>query len=460
VDRVLLTNRSRPRPPRPAQIGAAAALVALAVLAASVVGPSSVGAQVPPPTTTTTTVVVPPPVLTTKVMRRAQVTAADLAGWYRSTGRTSKATVSMDELAGYYIQEGADEGVAGDIAFAQSIVETGYFFDRAGRVPPSANNFSGLGATDGTSAYEVFPDARTGVRAQIQHLRAYGDPSVTVANLAHPLVDTRFAKVNPKGKAPYWEQFGSGIWATDPLYAGKVLGVYGQIVSWARLKGPGRFAPHGTADAFVAQSFRNVLFREASFGERNLWATALRNGAFTPEFFVAELIRGEGAVTAQPVVRMYLSAFGRTTDPGGLAYWARQRKAGADLHRLAELLINSSEFRRRYGTPTDAAYVELLYQNVLGRAADGPGLAFWVGRLQSNRIDRPELLVQFSESTEHQRAEAAIVEVTIVHEGMLLLQVDADALAGWERDRALGLRLETLVFRTLLDPRYAARFTG
>ena len=158
------------------------------------------------------------------------------------------------------------------------------------------------------------------------------------ASLAHPLVDTRFAKVNPKGKAPYWEQFGGGIWATDPIYAGKVLGIHAQIVDWARRYGPGRFAPLGTADAFAAQAFRDVLFREASPPERTVWATALRDGAFTPEFFVAELIRGEGAVTAQPVIRMYLSALGRTTDPGGLAYWTRLRKSGTDLHRLAELL--------------------------------------------------------------------------------------------------------------------------
>src|SRR4051812_20291360 len=69
------------------------------------------------------------------VMAATKLSAADLAGWYRSTGKTNKATVSIDSLAGDFVQEGTDEGVAGDIAFAQSIVETGYF-NFFTRVPP------------------------------------------------------------------------------------------------------------------------------------------------------------------------------------------------------------------------------------------------------------------------------------------------------------------------------------
>ena len=53
----------------------------------------------------------------TPVMGRSVVSAADLAGWYRSTGKTSRATVGIDELATYYVDEGAAEGVAGGVAF-------------------------------------------------------------------------------------------------------------------------------------------------------------------------------------------------------------------------------------------------------------------------------------------------------------------------------------------------------
>src|SRR4051794_14141418 len=132
---------------------------------------------------------------TTPVMAHHKVTASDLAAWFRSKGKSSKATVSIDVLAGYYINEGADEGVGGDLAFAQSIVETGYFTFST-RAPASFNNFSGLGAVDGGISAASFGTAQLGVRAQIQHLRAYADPTVTIAKLAHPVVDPRFSLVS------------------------------------------------------------------------------------------------------------------------------------------------------------------------------------------------------------------------------------------------------------------------
>ena len=72
----------------------------------------------------------------------------------------------------------------------------------------------------------TFPDARTGVRAQIQHLRAYADPGAyacTVPPLHNPCVDPRFDLVIPKGKAPTWNAMGNGNWATSPTYPSSIL---------------------------------------------------------------------------------------------------------------------------------------------------------------------------------------------------------------------------------------------
>ena len=92
----------------------------------------------------------------------------------------------------------------------QAIVETGWF-RFGGSVPAWKNNFAGIGATDTNPAPAAFPDARTGVRAQIQHLRAYADPGATTCSvppLHRPCVDPRFALVVPKGKAPDLEPDG------------------------------------------------------------------------------------------------------------------------------------------------------------------------------------------------------------------------------------------------------------
>lgn len=393
----------------------------------------------------------------TPVMGRSVVSASDLAGWYRSTGKTNRATVGIDELAALFVSEGADEGVAGDIAFAQAIVETGYF-KFSDRVTPELNNFSGLGAVDGGTSAEMFPDARTGVRAQIQHLRAYADPTVTEAKLAHPLVDTRFHLVKVKGKASTWDQFGGGVWASDPDYAGKVLGIRQQILRWARRYGTARFAPFAGPEPLVHQGFVDVLHRQPSGGELNLWATALRAGSVTPELMMAELFKGEGAGTVQPVTRLYLATLGRAPDRGGLGFWANRRRAGVPLNALAAQIMASREFASRFGAPEEAGFVDLLYRNVLGRGADAAGRVYWVEALTTRRMSRGDVVIWFSESPENRARTASTVEATVLHLALLVRQPEATERTEWATERSRGTELDQLVLALLTADGYFARF--
>lgn len=140
-------------------------------------------------------------------------------------------STSIEELAGHFVWEGNVENVRGDIAFAQSIWETGWF-RYGGQVQCWQNNYAGLGASDGGAAGASFPDAGTGVRAQIQHLRAYADASATscaVPPLQTPCVDPRFDYVHPKGKAPTWDDMGNGNWATASNYSAHVLSLYNRM---------------------------------------------------------------------------------------------------------------------------------------------------------------------------------------------------------------------------------------
>ena len=173
------------------------------------------------------------------IMAAARVTPAVIVAWFNGRSRglsgTYAATVPVESLAQMFIEEGRDEGVTGDVAFVQSVVETGWF-RFAGQVPASANNFAGIGATDTNPMPAVFPDARTGVRAQIQHLRAYADPtalSCTVPPLRHPCVDPRFQLVTPKGRAPTWNDMGNGNWATASTYATSIITLFRELLTFA-----------------------------------------------------------------------------------------------------------------------------------------------------------------------------------------------------------------------------------
>jgi hypothetical protein len=173
------------------------------------------------------------------VMGQSSLTSDQIAGffWANQPSGSPCLTVSIEQLTGYFVWEGNVENVRGDIAFAQSIIETGWF-RYGGQVQCQQNNYAGLGATDGGSQGASFPDADTGVRAQIQHLRAYADPTATtctVPPLHTPCVDPRFDFVSPKGKAPTWNEMGNGNWATDPDYAAKVINLYNGMRAYAGL---------------------------------------------------------------------------------------------------------------------------------------------------------------------------------------------------------------------------------
>src|SRR5262249_3456788 len=97
------------------------------------------------------------------IMGPSLLSAHQLAAFVRAHGAHPRLSVSLDTLAGIYIDEGRKVGVRGDVAFAQSIVETGWFEFEHSMVDPSDNNFAGVGACDTCSKGFHFTSARTGV---------------------------------------------------------------------------------------------------------------------------------------------------------------------------------------------------------------------------------------------------------------------------------------------------------
>ena len=120
-------------------------------------------------------------------------------------GRGGASTISAFAAIAY--DEAVAEGVSPELLLAQVMKETGWL-QYGGDVKIRQFNFGGLGATGGGSSGNSFSDVRTGLRAQVQHLRAYADGGATEASLAHPVVDTRFSYVR-KGSAPYVEYLGT-----------------------------------------------------------------------------------------------------------------------------------------------------------------------------------------------------------------------------------------------------------
>ncbi|NEZ61075.1 hormogonium tapered terminus morphoprotein TftA [Adonisia turfae] len=132
------------------------------------------------------------------------------------------------DLHKIYRQEGIIEGVNYDIAFCQMCVETS-FLRFGGNVKASQNNFAGIGGLGGDAAGASFPSARIGVRAHIQHLKAYGSKEP----LVQEQVDPRFKFVS-RGSAVLVGQL-SGRWAADPNYGEKILNMVRRLYESAKL---------------------------------------------------------------------------------------------------------------------------------------------------------------------------------------------------------------------------------
>ena len=101
--------------------------------------------------------------------------------------------------------------------------------------------------------------------------------------------------------------------------------------------------------------------------------------------------------------RLYNAALNRFPDVDGLKYWIEKYSSGENDDRaVASSFLLSSEFKERYGeNTTNSRYVEVLYDNVLGRDYDQAGYEYWLGNLNNGIETRYELLLGFSESAEN-----------------------------------------------------------
>ena len=152
------------------------------------------------------------PVLAEPTASREQVIATMVSA-YNSSGRVYPSAAlskgGADTAQSFFTtlyDEAVAEGVSPELLFAQVMKETAWL-QFGGDVAIGQFNFGGLGATGGGAAGASFSSVQIGLRAQVQHLRAYADSSATPQALSRPLVDPRFTYVR-KGSAAYVEHLG------------------------------------------------------------------------------------------------------------------------------------------------------------------------------------------------------------------------------------------------------------
>ena len=168
----------------------------------------------------------------TAIAGTAKATVAQMRAYIKA--KNPSVPQSVLDMISLYLSEGAAEGIRGDVAFAQSCLETGNFTFAGSAVTLDQNNFCGMGVTENGMKGNSFATPQAGIRAQIQHLKAYAN---TVA-LNGACVDPRFSYVT-RGCAEYVEWLGQKEnpngkgWATGAGYGEKILSILAAILATA-----------------------------------------------------------------------------------------------------------------------------------------------------------------------------------------------------------------------------------
>lgn len=177
---------------------------------------------------------------------------------------------------------------------------------------------------------------------------------------------------------------------------------------------------------FVEQLYRNVLDREGDAAGIDGWTSALTAHAMNRGQVLAGFSESSEHVqnlapavaagiwdldeTAASLTRLYDAALNRLPDAGSLITWKSYVDNGMSLSTVADAFVASVEFQSKYGSLSNRGFVEQLYHNVLGRGGDDAGIAGWTAFLDGGKMDRGDVLLGFSESTEHQVTTAGIID--------------------------------------------------
>lgn len=165
-------------------------------------------------------------VLAVSIMGPASVDVADIVAWYSAHGYVDPAgTIGtpIATLAGYYLLYGKAEGVRGDVAFIQAVLETGGFTNIDSR---RLNNFAGIGHCDSCGQGMAFPSVAVGVDAQIQLLKKVVEGNG--ATLAGPDVAPTWGGRQASDLAGLAKN-----WASSSVYAVSLSSLLGSLLATA-----------------------------------------------------------------------------------------------------------------------------------------------------------------------------------------------------------------------------------
>jgi uncharacterized protein (TIGR03118 family) len=206
-------------------------------------------------------------------------------------------------------------------------------------------------------------------------------------------------------------------------------------------------------ELYVEAAYLDVLARPVDNSGLLYWANQLDAGQ--SRSIVANLIDQSAEYYGNIIVApAYLRYLGRAADPSGLAYWVDQmQNHGLTDERLEAGFIGSPEFYAHAGG-TDKAWIDAMYQDLLGRPADAAGESYWLQQLAAG-ANRATVAYGFAASPERESQ-----RITDDYMHYLGRQPDSQGLSYWLAQFADGVTNEDLITGFVASEEYFQKHTS
>lgn len=203
--------------------------------------------------------------------------------------------------------------------------------------------------------------------------------------------------------------------------------------------------PYTAEENHIRAAYQDLLGREAEPAGLEAWIHRMDRG-LAPGRFSSSLV-GSIEHRRRLVRQVYEAYLGRAPDPAGLAFWTEQLRTRS-LTRIRSLVLGSDELYRQAGG-TDEAFVERLYELLVGRAPEPDGIAYWTRWLDGR--SRPDLAAAFLRTPE-----VAGARVRDVYQSLLHRAPDPGGLAHWTRT-VIARDERSMVAAIVASPEYVRR---
>jgi FtsP/CotA-like multicopper oxidase with cupredoxin domain len=203
---------------------------------------------------------------------------------------------------------------------------------------------------------------------------------------------------------------------------------------------------------FLQALYQNALGHVPDAGGRAFWMSTL-NAGMSPNW-VASMLLSMHEYNTRLVTEQYQSILGRAPDPGGLGMWTAALDGGLRFRMFQSFLYGSSEYRtNRVVNTTNQAYVETLYQRILGRASDPAGSTYWTGQITTGVLSRANVAYAFLSGPERLSS-----YINAQYQAILLRPADPGGLAYWTSAMVTGMTEQNLMASLYGSAEYLAMY--